>query len=232
MPWEIFESAAHRYEGWYTTPRGQRADHAERALLDHLFKLFPAARRVLEVGCGTGHFSEWLAQKGLTVFGLDRSPAMLTEMHARVPTCPVILGDAHHLPVKSGAVDIVVFVTTLEFLEDPTTGLAEAVRVARQGVIMLVLNRWSLGGFSRRWGPQASQLLLSHAHDYSLWSLRALVQDVTGARLHRVQWASTLFPAVLWKVQGRVPLGEVIGMAAVLASPTVDATTNADRRAS
>jgi len=232
MPWEIFEAAAHRYESWYATPRGQRADHAERALLNNLFGLFPSARSVLEVGCGTGHFSEWLAQKGLTVFGLDRSPAMLADMHARVPTFPVILGDAHYLPVKSGAVDIVAFVTTLEFLEDPTAGLAEAVRVARQGVIMLVLNRWSLGGFSRRWGPQASQSLLSQAHDYSLWSLRALVQDVTGARLRQVQWASTLFPAVLWTVQGRVPLGEVIGMAAVLTSPTGDAPTNADRRAS
>jgi ubiquinone/menaquinone biosynthesis C-methylase UbiE len=181
-----------------------------------LFGVFPSAQSVLEVGCGTGHFSEWLAQKGLTVFGLDRSPAMLAEMHARVPTLPVILGDAHHVPLKTGAVDMVLFVTTLEFLEDPTAGLSEAVRIARQGVIALVLNRWSLGSFSRRWGPQAHQSLLSQAHDYSLWSLLRLVKDATGARLRQVQWASTLFPAVLWKVQGRIPLGDVIGMAAVL----------------
>lgn len=216
MPWKIFESVAHRYEGWYSTPRGQRVDQAERALLEHLFGVFPSAQSVLEVGCGTGHFSEWLAQKGLTVFGLDRSPAMLAEMHARVPTLPVILGDAHHVPLKTGAVDMVLFVTTLEFLEDPTAGLSEAVRIARQGVIALVLNRWSLGSFSRRWGPQAHQSLLSQAHDYSLWSLLRLVKDATGARLRQVQWASTLFPAVLWKVQGRIPLGDVIGMAAVL----------------
>jgi hypothetical protein len=155
---------------------------------------------------------------------------MLAEMHARVPTLPVILGDAHHVSVKTGAVDVVLFVTTLEFLEDPTAGLAEAVRIARQGVIVLVLNRWSVGGLSRQWGPQAQQSLLSQARDYSLWSLLTLVKDTAGARLRQVQWASTLFPLVLWKRQGRVPLGDVIGVGVVLASPTVCSTKNADRR--
>ena len=35
MPWGSFEQAARRYERWYTTPRGQRVDVAERALLDY-----------------------------------------------------------------------------------------------------------------------------------------------------------------------------------------------------
>ena len=219
MPWEIFEAAAHRYEGWYATPPGQRADQAERALLNNLLRAFPSARSVLEVGCGTGHFSEQLARTGLVVFGLDRSPAMLTEFHQRVPEFPVILGDAHQTPVKDGAVDIVLFVTTIEFLPNPRLALQEAARVARQGLIIIALNRWSLGGLSRRWGSQSHQSLLSQAHDYSFRSLLAVTKEATGSRLQKIQWTSTLFPTILWRLQGRIPLGGVIGIATMLAAP-------------
>ena len=126
MPWDIFDRAAPRYEGWYTTPRGQRAEQAERALLVWLLQPFPQARSVLEVGCGTGHFTAWLASTGLWVVGLDRAPGMLAEMHQRCPEIPGIMGDAHRLPVRERAVDLVVFVTTLEFLEAPTAALADS----------------------------------------------------------------------------------------------------------
>ncbi len=79
MSWEIFERAASSYEDWYSAPRGQRADWAEQALLEWLVAEFPGARHVLEVGCGTGHFTGWLADKGLKVVGLDRAPAMLEQ---------------------------------------------------------------------------------------------------------------------------------------------------------
>jgi ubiquinone/menaquinone biosynthesis C-methylase UbiE len=155
MPWEIFEQAASRYEAWYRTRRGRRAARAEGALLEWLLAFFTPTYRVLDIGCGTGHFAAELAAKGLLVVGLDRSTAMLEEMHSRFPHIPIILGDAHRLPIKAAAVDLVVFITTLEFLEAPAMALAEAVRVARQGLVVVALNRWSLGGLSRRWGSQA-----------------------------------------------------------------------------
>jgi SAM-dependent methyltransferase len=219
MSWEIFEQAANRYEAWYATPHGQRADHAERALLERLLASFPTAQSVLEVGCGTGHFTAWLAGKGLEVVGLERAPAMLVQFHQRAPELPVILGDAHQLPVRTGAVDVAVFVTAIEFLEEPEVALREAVRVARQGIILLALNRWSLGGFSRRWGSQARRSLLGQARDYSLTSLRALVQKAAGERLLEVHGTSTLFPDGLWWVHAPIPLGDVIGMAALLTAP-------------
>jgi SAM-dependent methyltransferase len=177
---------------------------------------------VLEAGCGTGHFSAWLASTGLRVVGLDRAPAMLAEMRQRCPQIPGIMGDAHRLPVRERAVDLVVFVTTLEFLEVPTVALADAVRVARQGLLLVVLNRCSLGGLSRRWGRQARQALLGQAQDYSLRTLQATVRQAAGSRLHRVLWASTLFPDGLWRVRARLPLGDVLGLAAVLAAPVAD----------
>ena len=141
MPWEIFEKAAPGYTDWYTSRRGQRTDAAERALLEWLLNHFPSAQSVLEVGCGTGHFTSWLATRSLKVIGLDRSPGVLAEMQRRSGRIPGILGDAHRLPFGDGTIDLVLYVTALEFLEDPTRSLAESLRVARQGVILVVLNK-------------------------------------------------------------------------------------------
>jgi ubiquinone/menaquinone biosynthesis C-methylase UbiE len=102
VPWESFERAAQRYAHWYTTPYGQRVDVAECALLDALLAHFPTASSALEVGCGTGHFTAWLATKGWWVVGLDRAPAMVAEAQHHCPDIPLMLGDAHHLPCRGG----------------------------------------------------------------------------------------------------------------------------------
>ena len=219
MPWTLFDQAAKGYESWYTSPQGQRADAAERALLERLLASFPAACSLLEIGCGTGHFTAWFAQHYPVVVGLERAPAMLSQLRRQAPDLPIILGDAHQLPFRSSAVDLIVFVTTMEFLDNPDLALAEAVRVARHGMVLVVLNRWSCGGYSRRWGAQSQQALLSHAHDYSLPALRTLVTRAAGPRLKRISWSSTLFPSVLWKCRGPIPFGDVIGLAAVFGSP-------------
>jgi ubiquinone/menaquinone biosynthesis C-methylase UbiE len=220
MPWAIFERAAGQYEAWYGTAAGRRADQAERALLQWLLQRFPTAGSVLDVGCGTGHFTAWLATQRVRAVGLERAPAMLAEMRLKWPYLPAVLGDAHQLPFRGGAVDVVVFVTALEFLEEPVQALVEAVRVARQGVIVVALNRWSLGGLSRRWGAQAKRPLLGQARDYSMRELRTLLCRAAGPRLQAVCWASTLLPDGLWRRRTRIALGDVLGLAAVLAAPS------------
>jgi ubiquinone/menaquinone biosynthesis C-methylase UbiE len=216
--WEAFEAAASTYDAWYASPRGQRAAAAERALLEWLLVPFPHAASVLDVGCGTGHFTGWLAARFPYVVGLDRAPGMLAALRRQHRCLPVVPGDAHQLPFRRGAVDVAVFVATLEFLERPGEALTEAVRVARQGVILVVLNRWSLGGLSRRWGPQARRPLLGTAHDYAVPAAVRLLRQAAGGRLDRLRWTSTLFPDGLWRVRAAVPLGNVFGVAGVLRS--------------
>jgi ubiquinone/menaquinone biosynthesis C-methylase UbiE len=131
---------------------------------------------------------------------------------------PVVLADAHQLPLRRAAVDVAVFVTTLEFLERPGEALAEAVRIARRGVVVVILNRWSLGGLSRRWGRQARRPLLGTARDYAVPEMVRLLRQAAGERLDRLRWTSTLFPDGLWRVRAPVPLGDLLGVVAVLRS--------------
>jgi ubiquinone/menaquinone biosynthesis C-methylase UbiE len=207
MSWQLFEPLAAGYEAWYAQGRGARASAAEQALLARLLSLFPGARSALEIGCGTGHFTRWLAERLAVVVGLDRSRAMLLEARRQASRVPLLEAEARRLPLRDGSVDLVVLVTALEFLDAPGESLAEAVRGARQGLVLVVLNRWSAGGLSRRWGRQARKPILRHAQDYALRDLRETVARAAGSRLERMIWQSAVFPGPLWRVQAPVPFG-------------------------
>ncbi len=58
-------AVAERYEQWYSG-HGRRADRLEKRLLAQLLEDFPGASTVLDVGCGTGHFTRWMASRGLS----------------------------------------------------------------------------------------------------------------------------------------------------------------------
>jgi ubiquinone/menaquinone biosynthesis C-methylase UbiE len=218
VSWELFEREAERYEAWYETARGSRASRAETALLDGLLDAFGGARTVLDVGCGTGHFARWFAQRGFHAIGLDRAPAMLAILRQQLPACPALIADAHLLPLRDRAVDLVVFVTTLEFLDDPRRALAETVRVARRGLIVLALNRWSAGALSRRFGPASRGALLPHARDLSPPELRRLMGEAAGKRLGRLRCRSALLPPPLPAGPMRIWVGDIVGVAAELRS--------------
>ena len=58
------EGMAQSYESWYEG-EGRRADILERELLNRFLQRFPGVRTILEVGCGTGHFTRWFDAQGL-----------------------------------------------------------------------------------------------------------------------------------------------------------------------
>jgi hypothetical protein len=85
--------------------------------------------------------------------------------------------------------------------------------VSRRGLLAVALNRWSLGGLNRRWGPRPISPCLRLARDLGLPALRALATRAAGSRLAEFRWASSLFPDGLGAAVARVPLGDVVGVA-------------------
>ena len=67
---------------------------------------------------------------------------MLAEAR-RLQTGICIEGDALRLPFGSASFDLVIMITTIEFILDPISALMEARRVARKGLILGVFNRQS-----------------------------------------------------------------------------------------
>ena len=106
---------------------------------------------MLDVGCGTGRLGERLAAAGGRVVGLDLEPSMLAVAAARM-AFPLVEGDAHRLPLRSGSVDAAIALAVLEFVADPPSVVAEMWRVTRDGgrIVIGALNRRSPWGVTHR----------------------------------------------------------------------------------
>ncbi len=86
--------------------------------------------RVLEVGCGTGHWLRLLSARGFRVAGLDASIRMLAQAQA---CCPLVHGRAEQLPWANESFDRLFCVNALHHFQNKATFLAEARRVLRPG---------------------------------------------------------------------------------------------------
>jgi ubiquinone/menaquinone biosynthesis C-methylase UbiE len=200
------------YEAWYETS-GRRADRLEKALLKRLLAGFSRARTLLEVGCGTGHFTRWFGERGLRAMGLDLSPPMLAEA-VRLGNLPYVQGDALALPFPAGAFDLVALITTLEFVPDPVQTLSEATRVARHGLILGVLNRQSLLAWRRK---RSGEALWQMARFFTPAELVRLVQQAAAGKQAKIVWRTTLWP--VWPGELPLPWGGFIGMAVSMVEP-------------
>jgi ubiquinone/menaquinone biosynthesis C-methylase UbiE len=128
---------AETYESWYTTPLGRAVDRAEKAALLRMASP-QTGDLALDVGCGTGHFTQMLAQAGAEVTGCDASEAMLRQAARTLPDLRWQLADARELPYADASWDLVLSVTMLEFVEEPARALDEMWRVLRPGGRLVV----------------------------------------------------------------------------------------------
>jgi SAM-dependent methyltransferase len=96
-----------------------------------------APRSIVDVGCGTGALTETIiAHCGpVRVLAVDPSPAFVAHVAAHVedPRAAVREGDAQHLPVADGSVDVVVSGLVLNFVPHPEAALAEMTRATQPG---------------------------------------------------------------------------------------------------
>jgi len=93
-------------------------------------------RRVLELGCGTGKNSVWLAERARELVALDFSAGMLEVARGRV-RAPNVRFVEHDIrapwPIATGEADVVVGNLVLEHVEDLAPVFAEAARVLAAG---------------------------------------------------------------------------------------------------
>ena len=93
-------------------------------------------RAVLELGCGTGRNSEWIAEQCTQLIAVDLSPAMLEVARGKVHGRHVRFLEhdiRERLPVDDAAMDVVLVNLVLEHVRDLGPVFAECARVLRKG---------------------------------------------------------------------------------------------------
>lgn len=212
-PWYLQERIVKGYEAYYQT-KYRRADVLEKELLRKLLNQFGDVRKVLEVGCGTGHFTKWMESLGLEAYGLDISHLMLQEARKHWTDGRLIQGESRCLPFKPGSFDIVAFIACLEYMPNVATVLMEAARVARKGMVIGLMNKWSPSTMRRivqvRLGRNP---FYRNAKFYSILDIKRIVNE-TFHDTHKVtHWKTTVFPKSLGpKESASFPFGSFLGL--------------------
>lgn len=93
-----------------------------------------APASVLDVGCGSGGLLRACAERGISATGIDQAGPRLESLAAE--GFDVREGSAYELPLEDGAVDWVSMRHVPHHLEDPGRALAEALRVAKTGLLV------------------------------------------------------------------------------------------------
>lgn len=91
-----------------------------------------AARRVLDLGAGTGKLTRQLVDRGLEVVAVEPSPQMCAELAAYVPEADLREGSAEQIPLPDSSVDAVLVGQAFHWF-DRDRALPEIARVLRPG---------------------------------------------------------------------------------------------------
>ena len=141
-----FGTLASGYDAWYETETGRMHDAAQKEAVASLLPAQPPGKRpaLLDVGCGTGHWSVFFAEHGFEVTGVDISPEMISVAQGRhAPHCRFVAADAMRLPFPDGEFEVASAMAALEFVSDARLACAEMIRCLKPGGCLLVgaLNR-------------------------------------------------------------------------------------------
>jgi SAM-dependent methyltransferase len=149
----------------------------------------------VELGCGTGYISAWLASRGARPVGLDNSARQLAtarrlqdEFDLRFP---LIHGDAERPPFRDESFDLAISEYGAAIWCDPRVWIPEAARILRPGGRLIFLGHSPL-------------LMLTYPVDEDTPATETLHRDHFG--MHRFEWVEDGLP----QIEFAIPHGEMI----------------------
>jgi trans-aconitate methyltransferase len=133
---------------WDSTLYDDRHSFVWKAGLGLLELLEPrAGERILDVGCGTGHLTAQIAERGSDVVGLDASLSMVAQARQNFPKMKFQLADVRNFQVEA-PFDAVFSNAALHWVREPEAAIACMARALKPGG-RLVLEMGGKGNIAR-----------------------------------------------------------------------------------
>ena len=149
----------------------------DRKVLAALERITPVSgRRIADIGTGIGHYPMLLARRTGRTYGIESDPDLLKEARRRAsashqPNIRIVEGRATALPLRDGAVDIVLTGTI-----DPEDGslptVAEAMRVIRPGGRLIAIGYYGRDDVSALLEPEVVAHVREATQRRTGWWLR------------------------------------------------------------
>jgi len=103
-----------------------------------IFHLSPKiGKNYLDIGCGSGNYTQAIYDKGFNICGLDISRQMLDLARKKNPQIQWILGDTCNLLFKEGVFDGAICVLSTHHIKDIEKAFSEVFRVMKYGSFVI-----------------------------------------------------------------------------------------------
>ncbi|MFZ2147496.1 MAG: class I SAM-dependent methyltransferase [Sedimentisphaerales bacterium] len=171
-----FGLIAGSYDSWYAGRRGAMYDRLEKKLIGNFLPAKAKGKKLLDVGCGTGHWSRFFSEYGFEVTGLDISERMIGIAKSRnISNASFQVADGHSLPFPDETFNATAAITTLEFVRDTDAVLQEMIRCTRKSgrILLGVLNALSKVNRQRANSPESPY---AAAHFFSPVELKEFLE--------------------------------------------------------
>jgi SAM-dependent methyltransferase len=90
-----------------------------------------ATQTLLDIGCGTGYFSDMANKQGIDVTGIDASKELIEQANKRNPEISFSIGEMENLPFLNNSFDVVCGFNSFQYATDTKNALLEAKRVLK-----------------------------------------------------------------------------------------------------
>lgn len=149
----------------------------ERKILGALERITPlSGRRIADIGTGIGHYPMLLARRTGRTYGIEadedlRAAARLRAGEAHQPNIRIVAGEPDRLPLRDGAVDVVLSGTITPY-DVAIPSIDEAMRVLRPGGRLVVIGYYGRDDFASLLEPEVVEHALEATQRRSGWWLR------------------------------------------------------------
>jgi SAM-dependent methyltransferase len=149
----------------------------DRKVLEGLERIVPlSGKRIADIGTGIGHYPMILARRTGRTYGIEANPELLAEARRRAagshqPNIRIVEGEPTKLPLRNGAVDIVLTSNILP--EDGSLpAIAEAQRVLRPGGRLIVVGYYGRDDVAALLEPEVVAQAIDATQRRTGWWLR------------------------------------------------------------
>ncbi|MDQ6857213.1 MAG: methyltransferase domain-containing protein [Candidatus Dormibacteraeota bacterium] len=177
-----FGAAAAEYE------RGRPSYPA--AAIDWL--LPPRARRVLDLGAGTGKLTRQLVERGLEVVAVEPSPGMRSQLALMLPEVALLDGTAEAIPLPDHSVDAVLVAQAWHWV-DPGRARPEVARVLTPGGRLGLV--WNIRDEREDWVKQLGRTM--HEDEDPRAPVPVVGWPFGRLQRHEVEWRYRATPAAI-----------------------------------
>jgi 2-polyprenyl-6-hydroxyphenyl methylase / 3-demethylubiquinone-9 3-methyltransferase len=172
-------------------------------------QVFPSnGVKVLDIGCGGGFLSNYLAKAGFIVTGLDAAAEslMIAQRYDATSSACYVMGDAYRLPYADNVFQAACAMDFLEHVDEPGRVLAEAARILEPGGLFFfaTFNRnllsWLFGVKGVEWfvknTPPRMHIL---SHFIKPAELRTMCEE-SGLRINELRGFLPRFNRAFWRM--------------------------------